>query len=121
MPRRKRVACSSSDGTEDSDFSAEHTDSSETDTHAVKNTRLTRSSLRLSRGSQVEVVDFTARRVTRSQRQEELIVPKKYPLRQNQPESEQHGEISVRGRRRNSEPKSLFPSIHPSITPTQLY
>ncbi|XP_060748785.1 histone acetyltransferase KAT7a isoform X4 [Tachysurus vachellii] len=90
MPRRKRVACSSSDGTEDSDFSAEHTDSSETDTHAVKNTRLTRSSLRLSRGSQVEVVDFTARRVTRSQRQEEPIVPKKYPLRQNQPESEQH-------------------------------
>ncbi|XP_060748786.1 histone acetyltransferase KAT7a isoform X5 [Tachysurus vachellii] len=56
MPRRKRVACSSSDGTEDSDFSAEHTDSSETDTHAVKNTRLTRSSLRLSRGSQASGV-----------------------------------------------------------------
>uniref|UniRef100_A0A672R1A5 Histone acetyltransferase n=1 Tax=Sinocyclocheilus grahami TaxID=75366 RepID=A0A672R1A5_SINGR len=38
--------------TEDSDFSAEHTDSSESDAHAVRNTRLTRSSLRLSRNSQ---------------------------------------------------------------------
>ncbi|KAK2829706.1 hypothetical protein Q7C36_017696 [Tachysurus vachellii] len=76
MPRRKRVACSSSDGTEDSDFSAEHTDSSETDTHAVKNTRLTRSSLRLSRGSQVEVVDFTARRVTRSSGRRSRSCPK---------------------------------------------
>uniref|UniRef100_A0A671PDB6 Histone acetyltransferase n=1 Tax=Sinocyclocheilus anshuiensis TaxID=1608454 RepID=A0A671PDB6_9TELE len=45
-------AGSSSEGTEDSDFSAEHTDSSESDAHAVRNTRLTRSSLRLSRNSQ---------------------------------------------------------------------
>ncbi|XP_049323558.1 histone acetyltransferase KAT7a isoform X4 [Astyanax mexicanus] len=52
MPRRKRNACSSSDGTEDSDFSADHTDSSESDAHANKNTRLTRSSLRLSQNSQ---------------------------------------------------------------------
>ncbi|XP_026061627.1 histone acetyltransferase KAT7-like isoform X5 [Carassius auratus] len=52
MPRRKRNAGSSSEGTEDSDFSAEHTDSSESDAHAVRNTRLTRSSLRLSRNSQ---------------------------------------------------------------------
>ncbi|XP_067238167.1 histone acetyltransferase KAT7a isoform X4 [Chanodichthys erythropterus] len=52
MPRRKRNAGSSSEGTEDSDFSAEHTDSSESDTHTVRNTRLTRSSLRLSRNSQ---------------------------------------------------------------------
>ncbi|KAF5894734.1 histone acetyltransferase KAT7-like isoform X1 [Clarias magur] len=97
MPRRKRAACSSSDGTEDSDFSAEHTDSSESDTHAVKTTRLTRSSLRLSQSSQAStevVVDFSARRVTRSQRQEEPVAPKKYPLRQNQTESEQHGEVS---------------------------
>uniref|UniRef100_A0A4W4GCQ5 Histone acetyltransferase n=1 Tax=Electrophorus electricus TaxID=8005 RepID=A0A4W4GCQ5_ELEEL len=43
---------SSSDGTEDSDFSAEHTDSSESDSHAVRSTRLTRSSLRLSQTSQ---------------------------------------------------------------------
>uniref|UniRef100_A0A8C1KBW2 Histone acetyltransferase n=1 Tax=Cyprinus carpio TaxID=7962 RepID=A0A8C1KBW2_CYPCA len=48
----KRNAGSSSEGTEDSDFSAEHTDSSESDAHAVRNTRLTRSSLRLSRNSQ---------------------------------------------------------------------
>ncbi|KAM9456885.1 histone acetyltransferase KAT7a isoform 2-T2 [Clarias gariepinus] len=97
MPRRKRAACSSSDGTEDSDFSAEHTDSSESDTHAVKTTRLTRSSLRLSQSSQAStevVVDFSARRVTRSQRQEEPVAPKKYPLRQNQAESEQHGDVS---------------------------
>ncbi|KAG1968108.1 histone acetyltransferase KAT7 [Pimephales promelas] len=52
MPRRKKNAGSSSEGTEDSDFSAEHTDSSESDTHTVRNTRLTRSSLRLSRNSQ---------------------------------------------------------------------
>ncbi|XP_016404845.1 histone acetyltransferase KAT7-like isoform X3 [Sinocyclocheilus rhinocerous] len=52
MPRRKRNAGSSSEGTEDSDFSAEHTDSSESDAHVVRNTRLTRSSLRLSRNSQ---------------------------------------------------------------------
>ncbi|XP_042588932.1 histone acetyltransferase KAT7-like [Cyprinus carpio] len=52
MPRRKRNAGSSSEGTEDSDFSAEHTDSSESDAHAVRNTRITRSSLRLSRNSQ---------------------------------------------------------------------
>ncbi|XP_016343220.1 histone acetyltransferase KAT7-like isoform X3 [Sinocyclocheilus anshuiensis] len=52
MPRWKRNAGSSSEGTEDSDFSAEHTDSSESDAHAVRNTRLTRSSLRLSRNSQ---------------------------------------------------------------------
>uniref|UniRef100_A0A673MAV5 Histone acetyltransferase n=1 Tax=Sinocyclocheilus rhinocerous TaxID=307959 RepID=A0A673MAV5_9TELE len=45
-------AGSSSEGTEDSDFSAEHTDSSESDAHVVRNTRLTRSSLRLSRNSQ---------------------------------------------------------------------
>ncbi|XP_016395560.1 histone acetyltransferase KAT7-like isoform X3 [Sinocyclocheilus rhinocerous] len=52
MPRRKRNAGSSSEGTEDSDFSAEHTDSSESDIHTVRSTRLTRSSLRLSRNSQ---------------------------------------------------------------------
>lgn len=51
--------------------------------------------------AEVVVVDFSARRVTRSQRQEEVLAPKKYPLRQNQPESEQHGEVTERGRRRN--------------------
>ncbi|KAI5097087.1 histone acetyltransferase KAT7 isoform X1, partial [Silurus meridionalis] len=127
----QRTACSSSDGTEDSDFSAEHTDSSESDNHAVKTTRLTRSSLRLSQSAQgtvfsdsstvmlgrkrsseeggergkeggkgkeapVVVVDFSARRVTRSQRHEEPAPPKKYPLRQNQTESERHNEVSDR-------------------------
>ncbi|XP_058862787.1 histone acetyltransferase KAT7 isoform X10 [Acipenser ruthenus] len=54
MPRRKRNAGSSSDGTEDSDFSAdlEHTDSSESDVNTRRNTRLTRASVRLSQSSQ---------------------------------------------------------------------
>uniref|UniRef100_A0A3Q3ERY8 Histone acetyltransferase n=1 Tax=Labrus bergylta TaxID=56723 RepID=A0A3Q3ERY8_9LABR len=53
MPRRKRTAGSSSDGTEDSDFSAdlEHTRASES-VHRRSSTRLTRASLRLSRSSQ---------------------------------------------------------------------
>ncbi|XP_067238170.1 histone acetyltransferase KAT7a isoform X6 [Chanodichthys erythropterus] len=113
MPRRKRNAGSSSEGTEDSDFSAEHTDSSESDTHTVRNTRLTRSSLRLSRNSQdsspvgnpsapvsEEVVNYSTRRVTRSQQQGVTVSPKKYPLRQSRSsgsDTEQHGEISERG------------------------
>ncbi|XP_041943806.1 histone acetyltransferase KAT7 isoform X6 [Alosa pseudoharengus] len=54
MPRRKRNAGSSSDGTEDSDFSAdlEHTDSSESNAKKRRNTRLTRASARLSQSSQ---------------------------------------------------------------------
>ncbi|XP_059204509.1 histone acetyltransferase KAT7-like [Centropristis striata] len=53
MPRRKRTAGSSSDGTEDSDFSAdlEHAEASES-AHRRTSTRLTRASLRLSRSSQ---------------------------------------------------------------------
>uniref|UniRef100_A0A4W6F7A1 Histone acetyltransferase n=1 Tax=Lates calcarifer TaxID=8187 RepID=A0A4W6F7A1_LATCA len=53
MPRRKRTAGSSSDGTEDSDFSAdlEHTEVSES-AHRRSSTRLTRASLRLSQSSQ---------------------------------------------------------------------
>ncbi|XP_034567751.1 histone acetyltransferase KAT7-like isoform X1 [Notolabrus celidotus] len=53
MPRRKRTAGSSSDGTEDSDFSAdlEHAEASES-VHRRSSTRLTRASLRLSRSSQ---------------------------------------------------------------------
>ncbi|XP_059414232.1 histone acetyltransferase KAT7-like isoform X6 [Carassius carassius] len=125
MPRRKRPnrvlmfltlkrnVGSSSEGTEDSDFSAEHTDSSESDAHAVRNTRLTRSSLRLSRNSQdsspvgnpsapvsEEVVNYSTRRVTRSQQQGVSVLPKKYPLRQSRSsgsDTEQHGEISERG------------------------
>ncbi|XP_040045850.2 histone acetyltransferase KAT7 isoform X3 [Gasterosteus aculeatus] len=52
MPRRKRTAGSSSDGTEDSDFSAdlEHTETTES-AHRRSSARLTRASLRLSRGS----------------------------------------------------------------------
>uniref|UniRef100_A0A671PD51 Histone acetyltransferase n=1 Tax=Sinocyclocheilus anshuiensis TaxID=1608454 RepID=A0A671PD51_9TELE len=107
-----RNAGSSSEGTEDSDFSAEHTDSSESDAHAVRNTRLTRSSLRLSRNSQdsspvgnasasvsEEVVNYSTRRVTRSQQQGVSVLPKKYPLRQSRSsgsDTEQHGEISER-------------------------
>ncbi|TMS14860.1 Histone acetyltransferase KAT7 [Larimichthys crocea] len=53
MPRRKRTAGSSSDGTEDSDFSAdlEHAEASES-TRRRSSTRLTRASLRLSQSSQ---------------------------------------------------------------------
>ncbi|XP_062263560.1 histone acetyltransferase KAT7-like isoform X6 [Platichthys flesus] len=53
MPRRKRTAGSSSDGTEDSDFSAdlEQVEVSES-VHRRSSTRLTRASLRLSRSSQ---------------------------------------------------------------------
>ncbi|EDL15972.1 MYST histone acetyltransferase 2, isoform CRA_b, partial [Mus musculus] len=54
MPRRKRNAGSSSDGTEDSDFSTdlEHTDSSESDGTSRRSARVTRSSARLSQSSQ---------------------------------------------------------------------
>ncbi|KAM6957468.1 histone acetyltransferase KAT7-like [Aplochiton taeniatus] len=101
-----RVAGSSSDGTEDSDFSAdhEHPDKSENGAHKRRNTRLTRSSLRLSQSSQdssppwssptttvqggpvasaVAVSSIVTRRVTRSQ-QGAHATPKKYPLRQSQ-------------------------------------
>lgn len=110
MPRRKRTAGSSSDGTEDSDFSAdlEHTESSES-AHRRSSTRLTRASARLSQSSQDngsspaavgpdEGVDSTAesaaaveaasvfssgRRVTRSQQGAANTTAKKYPLRQS--------------------------------------
>nr|ACO14210.1 Histone acetyltransferase MYST2 [Esox lucius] len=54
MPRRKRNAGSSSDGTEDSDFSAEHEHADRTESfgRTRRNTRLTRASLRLSQSSQ---------------------------------------------------------------------
>ncbi|XP_035510128.1 histone acetyltransferase KAT7-like isoform X1 [Morone saxatilis] len=53
MPRRKRTAGSSSDGTEDSDFSAdlEHSEAPES-ARRRSSTRLTRASLRLSQSSQ---------------------------------------------------------------------
>ncbi|KAF5899536.1 histone acetyltransferase KAT7-like, partial [Clarias magur] len=54
MPRRKRAAGSSSDGTADSDDSTEHekTDSSHSDANTRSNARLTRASVRLSQSSQ---------------------------------------------------------------------
>ncbi|KAM9462976.1 histone acetyltransferase KAT7 [Clarias gariepinus] len=53
MPRRKRAAGSSSDGTGDSDDSTEHekTDSSHSDANPRSNARLTRASVRLSQSS----------------------------------------------------------------------
>ncbi|XP_033913916.2 histone acetyltransferase KAT7-like isoform X4 [Acipenser ruthenus] len=92
----RRNAGSSSDGTEDSDFSAdlEHTDSSECDVNTHGNTRLTRASLRLSQSSQdsspvrnleslgSDDAAYSTRRVTRSQQQGAPVTPKKYPLRQ---------------------------------------
>uniref|UniRef100_A0A8C2LN27 Histone acetyltransferase n=1 Tax=Cricetulus griseus TaxID=10029 RepID=A0A8C2LN27_CRIGR len=96
MPRRKRNAGSSSDGTEDSDFSTdlEHTDSSESDGTSRRSARVTRSSARLSQSSQdsspvrnlpsfgTEEPAYSTRRVTRSQQQPNPVTPKKYPLRQ---------------------------------------
>ncbi|XP_061447234.1 histone acetyltransferase KAT7 isoform X3 [Rhineura floridana] len=96
MSRRKRNAGSSSDGTEDSDFSTdpEHTDSSESDGTPRQSARVTRSSARLSQSSQdsspvhnppsfgAEEPVYSTRRVTRSQQQPTPVTPKKYPLRQ---------------------------------------
>ncbi|XP_031420967.1 histone acetyltransferase KAT7a isoform X1 [Clupea harengus] len=126
MPRRKRNAAgSSSDGTEDSDFSAdlEHTDSSESDANTRRNTRLTRASVRLSQSSQdpsppggtptrdpevVPPASLIPRRVTRSQNLNlnqnlNLEVPaasKTYPLRRSRSsgsDSEQPAELTERG------------------------
>ncbi|XP_057201792.1 histone acetyltransferase KAT7a isoform X3 [Triplophysa rosa] len=122
MPRRKRNAGSSSDGTEDSDFSAEHTDSSESDAHTVMNTRLTRSSTRLvSQDSSPvgnpapvsEDVNFSTRRVTRSQQQGATATPKKYPLRQSRSsgsDTEQHGDISERDNKHHDESPPRTPT-----------
>ncbi|KAM4884632.1 histone acetyltransferase KAT7 isoform 1-T1 [Sylvia borin] len=96
MQRRKRNAGSSSDGTEDSDFSTdpEHTDSSESDGTSRRSARVTRSSARLSQSSQdsspvrgaaafgPDEPVYSTRRVTRSQQQPAPVTPKKYPLRQ---------------------------------------
>ncbi|XP_056157936.1 histone acetyltransferase KAT7-like isoform X2 [Lampris incognitus] len=112
MPRRKRTAGSSSDGTEDSDFSADLdlTEGSENDhTQNRRNTRLTRASVRLSQSSQgncspvqssppntvgpeegVESAEAapasvfsSGRRITRSQQGSPITAAKKYPLRQS--------------------------------------
>uniref|UniRef100_A0A1A7Z093 Histone acetyltransferase n=1 Tax=Iconisemion striatum TaxID=60296 RepID=A0A1A7Z093_9TELE len=106
MPRRKRTAGSSSDGTEDSDFSAdlEHTAES---ARRRSSTRLTRASLRLSQSSQENCssarssspaaggadegldaavaasVFSSGRRITRSQQGAANAMAKKYPLRQS--------------------------------------
>ncbi|TNN51392.1 Histone acetyltransferase KAT7 [Liparis tanakae] len=112
MPRRKRAAGSSSDGTEDSDFSAdlEHAEASE-NARRRSSTRLTRASLRLSRRSQdncsspaatgpdegqdsaaeaaaaaaavAASVFSSGRRITRSQQGATNTAAKKYPLRRS--------------------------------------
>uniref|UniRef100_H3D0P5 Histone acetyltransferase n=1 Tax=Tetraodon nigroviridis TaxID=99883 RepID=H3D0P5_TETNG len=102
MPRRKRTAGSSSDGTEDSDFSTdlEHAEVPE-GSRTRSSSRLTRASLRLSQNSQAggagEVLDTAAeaskavaettfsseRMVTRSQQWAANNRAKKYSLRQS--------------------------------------
>ncbi|XP_034045539.1 histone acetyltransferase KAT7-like isoform X3 [Thalassophryne amazonica] len=109
MPRRKRTAGSSSDGTEDSDFSADLEPTENTESRR-SSARLTRSSLRLSQcsqdnfrpvqsnspaavypdeglGSAAELsaasVFSSGRRVTRSQQGASNTTAKKYPLRQS--------------------------------------
>uniref|UniRef100_A0A8C8U7X1 Histone acetyltransferase n=1 Tax=Peromyscus maniculatus bairdii TaxID=230844 RepID=A0A8C8U7X1_PERMB len=110
-----RNAGSSSDGTEDSDFSTdlEHTDSSESDGTSRRSARVTRSSARLSQSSQdsspvrnlpsfgTEEPAYSTRRVTRSQQQPTPVTPKKYPLRQTRSsgsETEQVVDFSDRGK-----------------------
>ncbi|XP_030636970.1 histone acetyltransferase KAT7a isoform X4 [Chanos chanos] len=115
MPRRKRNTGSSSDGTEDSDFSADlgHTDSSESDANMCRNTRLTRASGRLSESSQesslvrnpealatIEAAAFATRRMTRSQHQGAQAASKKYTLCQSRSsgsDTEAAVEVSERG------------------------
>ncbi|XP_009890509.1 PREDICTED: histone acetyltransferase KAT7 isoform X3 [Charadrius vociferus] len=114
MPPKQRNAGSSSDGTEDSDFSTdpEHTDSSESDGTSRRSARVTRSSARLSQSSQdsspvrnppsfgAEEPVYSTRRVTRSQQQPTPVTPKKYPLRQTRSsgsETEQVVDFSDRG------------------------
>ncbi|KAM9392115.1 histone acetyltransferase KAT7-like isoform 3-T3 [Pholidichthys leucotaenia] len=113
MPRRKRTTGSSSDGTEDSDFSAdlEHTEASES-TRRRSSTRLTRSSLRLSRNSQESAavaasVFSSGRRVTRSQQGAINSTAKKYPLRQSRSsgsDTEANGEYTKQGADRDETP-----------------
>uniref|UniRef100_A0A8C9X6X8 Histone acetyltransferase n=1 Tax=Sander lucioperca TaxID=283035 RepID=A0A8C9X6X8_SANLU len=98
-----RTAGSSSDGTEDSDFSAdlEHVEASES-AHRRSSTRLTRASLRLSRSSQDNCSSLRpssplGRRITRSQQGATNTTAKKYPLRQSRSsgsETEANGESS---------------------------
>uniref|UniRef100_A0A8B9HC28 Histone acetyltransferase n=1 Tax=Astyanax mexicanus TaxID=7994 RepID=A0A8B9HC28_ASTMX len=129
MPRRKRNACSSSDGTEDSDFSADHTDSSESDAHVNKNTRLTRSSLRLSQNSQdsspvgnlsplvsEEVMSFSTRRVTRSQQQGEPVPVKKghTTRRRSGSEADHHGDVKQATDQDESPPRTPTGNAHSS-------
>uniref|UniRef100_A0A8C6ER21 Histone acetyltransferase n=1 Tax=Marmota marmota marmota TaxID=9994 RepID=A0A8C6ER21_MARMA len=108
MPRRKRNAGSSSDGTEDSDFSTdlEHTDSSESDGTSRRSARVTRSSARLSQSSQdsspvrnlqsfgTEEPAYSTRRVTCSQQQPTPVTPKKYPLRQTRSSGSETEQVS---------------------------
>ncbi|XP_061557296.1 histone acetyltransferase KAT7-like [Phycodurus eques] len=99
MPRRKRTTGSSSDGTEDSDFSADLEPAEAVGATQTRNsTRLTRTSLRLSqstrensstaRSSSPAPVEAAAsafstrRRITRSQQGATNTAAKKYPLRQ---------------------------------------
>ncbi|TKC34980.1 hypothetical protein EI555_003037 [Monodon monoceros] len=113
MPQRKRNAGSSSDGTEDSDFSTdlEHTDSSENDGTSRPSAQVTCSSAWLNQSPQdsspvgnlqsfgTEEPAYSTRRVTRSQRQPTPVTPKKYPLRQTRSsgsESEQVVDFSDR-------------------------
>uniref|UniRef100_A0AAQ5Z0N9 Histone acetyltransferase n=1 Tax=Amphiprion ocellaris TaxID=80972 RepID=A0AAQ5Z0N9_AMPOC len=93
------TAGSSSDGTEDSDFSAdlEHAEAPES-AHRRSSTRLTRASLRLSQSSQASVFS-SGRRITRSQQGATNTTAKKYPLRQSRSsgsDTEANGENDIK-------------------------
>uniref|UniRef100_G3NR96 Histone acetyltransferase n=1 Tax=Gasterosteus aculeatus aculeatus TaxID=481459 RepID=G3NR96_GASAC len=109
----RRTAGSSSDGTEDSDFSAdlEHTETTES-AHRRSSARLTRASLRLSHncssvrssspaatGPDETSVFSSGRRITRSQQGATNTVAKTYPLRQSRSsgsDTEANGETDLK-------------------------
>ncbi|XP_033981999.1 histone acetyltransferase KAT7-like isoform X1 [Trematomus bernacchii] len=128
ITRLTRTAGSSSDGTEDSDFSAdlEHAEALGS-AHRRSSTRLTRASLRLSRSSQDSCVSPAAvrseedsasvfssgRRITRSQQGATHTTAKKYPLRQSRSsgsDTEANGERTGRTRRPPRTPTGNAPS-----------
>uniref|UniRef100_A0A672ZPX9 Histone acetyltransferase n=1 Tax=Sphaeramia orbicularis TaxID=375764 RepID=A0A672ZPX9_9TELE len=114
MPRRKRTAGSSSDGTEDSDFSADLEPTESESARRRSSTRLTRASARRSQSAQensssvrcsspaaeeqATSVLSSGRRVTRSQQgaTNSSSTAKKYPLRQSRSTgSDTEGQVNV--------------------------
>uniref|UniRef100_A0A672ZPS5 Histone acetyltransferase n=1 Tax=Sphaeramia orbicularis TaxID=375764 RepID=A0A672ZPS5_9TELE len=93
-----RTAGSSSDGTEDSDFSADLEPTESESARRRSSTRLTRASARRSQSEQATSVLSSGRRVTRSQQgaTNSSSTAKKYPLRQSRSTgSDTEGQVNV--------------------------